>query len=702
MKDLIADVRWLHISDFHFKSSASYDRDVVLNAFLNSLPNLLARAGQPSFIIASGDIAHSGLKEEYDQATAFFNRLLGIVGLARTHLIVIPGNHDVDRKKGRGLARTLHSRKEADDYFDPAEPLLHVSQRQQAFLKWYNEFFSGIRSFPENTTCAPIETIQCGPSRVCVLPVNSAAFCFDDNDNGKLWIGRRCLVSPLEQLSATSAALKLVVMHHPFNWLSAEEEMNVKGAIRSAADCVLTGHLHATDVEQVVGVVGGTIQLTAGALYQTRDWPNTAMFCALSGNSLSILPIRYEDSPSEIWTLDPSRFPQSADFIGRLNLTRQPDPAANGQPASLGAAVPSIHVAQGEITRVPARPHMGRLNELKKEFEQDLFVAPSGKHLYAEPRLRSTPQELWDQEDSKVEDVSIDEIVASEASYIIESRSEYGGSNLCKRLCYEFARVGAKKAIGKDARDLPNYRRKLETSFDDSVTSGVDQAVLVLDHFDLEKSERLLKELLATKWFCRIIAVTVNRGIQATRLIDPTSLAYDFQYLYLWGVSRNGIREMAEILFDSQEGNFISRVVDKVYSDLLGLCIPLTPSNIIMYLKILHREGEFHPLNRVDIVGRYVLELLRRPSDVYSDTFNSKNKADVLSEFVYSLYQKSLTDFDERYWHEFVKQYQERTLFEFDGSQFFRELIEARILVRWGSRVSSSIAFSSHIFLGDT
>ncbi|WP_125996437.1 metallophosphoesterase [Sphingomonas sp. S-NIH.Pt15_0812] len=63
------EATWLHISDFHFRDGDPYDRDVVLNAFLNSLPALVERSGSPDFVIASGDIANSGQVSEYEAAT---------------------------------------------------------------------------------------------------------------------------------------------------------------------------------------------------------------------------------------------------------------------------------------------------------------------------------------------------------------------------------------------------------------------------------------------------------------------------------------------------------------------------------------------------------------------------------------------------------------------------------------------------------
>jgi DNA repair exonuclease SbcCD nuclease subunit len=127
-------VSWLHVSDFHFKSGDPYDRDVVLGALINSVKWFRERGRQPDLLFATGDVAHSGQESEYQAATAFFDALCAAAGVEKRHLFVIPGNHDVDRTFGVGLARTLATREEADAYFGPSIPKPHIMQKQRAFV----------------------------------------------------------------------------------------------------------------------------------------------------------------------------------------------------------------------------------------------------------------------------------------------------------------------------------------------------------------------------------------------------------------------------------------------------------------------------------------------------------------------------------------------------------------------------------------
>ncbi|MEI6846776.1 MAG: SUMF1/EgtB/PvdO family nonheme iron enzyme [Chlorobiaceae bacterium] len=304
-------VTWLHVSDFHLSGGAPYDQTVILRSLVKSVRRFRNEGSAPDLIFATGDIAQSGKAEEYEQATRFFDELLAAAGLNRDRLFIVPGNHDVDRKKGKFLARTLASNNEADEFFDPAAPIPHLTLKLQAFSAWYNRYFKGFRTFPTNTTCSALEIVQVGKSKVAVLPLNSSLFCIDDHDNEQLFIGCRCLDKAKEQLEQ-EADLRVTLIHHPLDWLNSIERAKIKAALSKTVDLVLHGHYHETETESIVSANGGYLKLAAGAAYQKREWPNSAMYVTFDNHEVTIFPIRYADTPHEVWTLDSSVFPFNA------------------------------------------------------------------------------------------------------------------------------------------------------------------------------------------------------------------------------------------------------------------------------------------------------------------------------------------------------------------------------------------------------
>ena len=77
-------------------------------------------------------------------------------------------------------------------------------------------------------------------------------------------------------------------MHHPIDWLSDIERSNIRSSLQSSVDVIASGHLHEASVEIVRSVDGDTVHLVAGAAYQTRKWPNRAMYVTFDGANLEI------------------------------------------------------------------------------------------------------------------------------------------------------------------------------------------------------------------------------------------------------------------------------------------------------------------------------------------------------------------------------------------------------------------------------
>ncbi|WP_374322111.1 metallophosphoesterase [Brevundimonas sp.] len=632
----VPSLQWLHLSDFHFQEAGAYDREVILTSLLTSLPDLRSRGYCPDVVFVTGDISNTGAIEEYDAATEFFDKLLEVLSLTRKELFVVPGNHDVYRPAGKFLIRTLSTVGESDSYYEAGSEVIHAKGKLSNFFDWHNKYFSGVRSFSSQSSVGYLERFERKGITLNVCGLNTSIFCQDDYDYGKLWIGRRCLNGMPPKTDLTDA-FALTLSHHPVEWLHEAERSIVSTMVRERSDFVLRGHLHETDVEHVSGVHASALHLAAGATYQTEDWPNRALFGRLTPNELVIAPIRYEKSPKPLWTIDTSVYHTSQDFTRAYPHERR-----------VGMVVD--HRTISTVTSAPSKPSAARV-----AFERDLFTTGANESLYAEPRLMDRPPEQAVGDEDRPVRVSIDQIASSDRSYLIETPREYGATSLARRLRLEIEEGGYGEVDEHDAVQLPNYRKRLAEQM--LPAKGNIKKTLVLDNFDYTRHERLLKEISSLKVYDRIILLVADNGL---RQISPLATGSDdiqFERLFLWGLGRTEIRGLATTLFDTADENIVTSVVDKVYTDLLALCIPLTPSNVLMYLRVLKREDDFKPLNRVDILDRYLTELLRRPSDNTTSAFDAKNKLNLVSQFVYKLFAEGQEYFSESEWKKFCQEY---------------------------------------------
>lgn len=350
-------------------------------------------------------------------------------------------------------------------------------------------------------------------------------------------------------------------------------------------------------------------------------------------------------------------------------------------------------VLRNSISLGSSRGEPGYLN--------DMLTSPAGAPLYVEPRLRDRPKGVDPKANDQANKFTVDDLVSRSESLWILSYGETGGTTLCKRLLDQLQANPGIAVVLKSADALPQYKAKLLKEFDREKSTDVEAAILILDNFHSIRHERLLREICALNIFTRIILTSRHDPeLPLERASSLVGLQFEFKKVFIWPVERSDIRTLAYKLFDSGDSIFVSSVVDKTYRDLVALRIPLTPVNVIMYLRILYREDDFQPLNKVQIVHRFLNEVLRSPSDDYANAFNAKNKVDLIASFAYNLYETQTASFSTGQWEKFCAAYQSTKLLEFDPHKLLLDLVGNRVIVQEASGYRFRYAAYYHFFLG--
>lgn len=326
-------VRWLHLSDFHFSEKAQLQgAGIVLESLLNTLTDMQRHGRGVDLVFITGDIAYSGSAAEYGLAEAFLARLCTTLSLPRSAVLMVPGNHDADRRRGAQLSRTLGSHDDALAYFQPSAERLHL-RKLEAWCAFYNRFYAANHSGSEpprqvapGHATAAAETLRVRDVTLGILPLNSALFAQDDADSGKLFVGEPLLREGLKRIA--TAQLRIALIHHPFSYLSEVEQRLIKELLQQNCHFLLRGHLHDNEAEWLASPYKHMLSLAAGAAFQSRiGLRNRALFVEVeldaSGRScrVSPYPIRYEDTGHDRWTLDTAVFPKSyPSYLETLSL----------------------------------------------------------------------------------------------------------------------------------------------------------------------------------------------------------------------------------------------------------------------------------------------------------------------------------------------------------------------------------------------
>jgi hypothetical protein len=277
-----------------------------------------------------------------------------------------------------------------------------------------------------------------------------------------------------------------------------------------------------------------------------------------------------------------------SDLLKLLGMLPKPDLGRSLQVVSDGSRT-TVMVLPATEVQLPTSPAISTFQAAKREFERDLFMTPAGVPLYIEPHLISRREEHDVTSTEQGAILTPKDLISSQFSYVIAARPEYGGTTLARRLVMDFIGAGTKVLL-KDASLLPNYKKRLNEEFVAAGFTKKDLPVLVLDNFDFNRDERLLKETIGTGIFQRIIIIAQINDFNSGNAIPVDQFDLPFKLLSLSNISRSDVRSLTEKFFDTSDQDTVSAIVDKVYSDLIDLCIPITPSNAVMYLTVLYKE----------------------------------------------------------------------------------------------------------------
>jgi len=209
----------------------------------------------PNFIVVTGDIAEWSRRDEYKAAGEFLGGLADYLKIDRRYVVMVPGNHDINRKVCQ--ASRLMADAEAECYNPP------YFQK----FKFYKEFFDTFykdASFPERYV--PYRFTESQLFVNFVFPEEGVAFiglnsCVDESElpthYGNITVEQ--LKKALSELNAhdpKGELFRVALMHHNFVRSSENDEENLKDAddlkplmLSHNIRLILHGHQHVPRAE---------------------------------------------------------------------------------------------------------------------------------------------------------------------------------------------------------------------------------------------------------------------------------------------------------------------------------------------------------------------------------------------------------------------------------------------------------------------
>lgn len=361
-------VRILHVSDFHARATLEADQRRVVEAMIADV-----RAEQQirriDVLVMSGDVAWAGKAAEYGLATKLIlGPLLSTTRLAPDRVVLIPGNHDVDRDAidpygETGWADACKHRAGALRLMDNEAALDRATARLAGWQSFHRDFYAGV-DVARTCSLGRVHHIPLGGLTLSVAALNSAWRASGDSDKGNLLIGERQLIPALTAID--HAELPLVAVHHPLDWLHSYDSDAARTEFAARGAMVLTGHEHMTDPMSVKTARGYVVYSRAGSLF--ASFTHT--------NAYTIIDLAYRDHRATFtlrtWWADRRTFDVSADVATGGTLSLDWPGEADDSPLS---ALRYSAVVATLTDRVEANSALADRAESQKGFD-DLVVRP--------------------------------------------------------------------------------------------------------------------------------------------------------------------------------------------------------------------------------------------------------------------------------------------------------------------------------------
>lgn len=269
-------MRLVHISDLHATRASELGQSRVSAAVIDDVRALHAET-PVELIVFSGDLSDAGVESEFLYGhELLIEPLLSAVGLPGDRLVVVPGNHDVTRTlinpfEEDGLRSRLTDEPMTTTVLADPEAVARVNQRLNTWRD-YTETLLGHPATSVGGLATASEFTDRSGQKVGVVALNSAWRSSGATDERHLLIGEFQIATALNEIEHCD--LRLVVVHHPLDWLERFDETAVRRELDRHDVIVLCGHMHEPEPSEEIRR-GHAIYSRAGCLYEHATYHNS-------------------------------------------------------------------------------------------------------------------------------------------------------------------------------------------------------------------------------------------------------------------------------------------------------------------------------------------------------------------------------------------------------------------------------------------
>lgn len=678
---------FLHISDLHFRPDWPEQTGFVYTQFIEDLAQQLKLYESP-YLVFSGDLVNAAAEEGHYEA--FMKEIvmpLDQLGITKDRRIVVPGNHDVSRNALKGKIRITLGGLSAltdEESFLRELPALTSSVFDGKFTNYIN-----IESEFARFTCCGTSIGGAGwelPGGLGIYCLNTALCSFaglEDPEKGDrisdkslLSIDTRSLYQ-WEQQSPSEH--RVLVMHHPLEWLSEWAREELESVISERFSLILYGHVHkGISTFHSQGRQGSVFSI-APPLFTRKADPLGYSFASIDTTAGSI-QISYRQWAGRKFVLGSGL---AADDTGNKLF-----------PMMLDA------LTVKEVLRaIPASTDTETL--LESEFIESSTCCSSKRQIWVErdlSRFAETTNNL--EQDDIVPPTSL---VDNPRSSVIRAPRGFGLTALGRHLSLAHYRHHTKSkvlivcdtpAIEAHRQGVIQYvkQRCQLLQIDLPAVSGI-----ILDSWNNDHKANKTLRLLRAEF--PGIPIIVLQGFDDFYDIGNASVltnAEGFETLYLRSLKRARIREIVHTYLEEAHSSLDEDLVaNKLIEDIDALNMHRTPMNCLLLLKLIERSFDDSPVNRTQMIGNVLFSLFHEFDKIpkYSTRPDLKDCEFALGYLCDWMIRSGKRSFTKNDFFQKVGGYCSQRMIELDIEVLFNFLCTENILIRRGIEYGFRLAY---------
>ena len=668
---------FLHISDLHYQPGWHEEIGLVSSEFIKDITAQM-KTFENLYLAFSGDLVLAGAVPEcYSAFKDNFATALDSAGVPRNRRICIPGNHDISRTALEPLliiqGGTVSAIKD-EETFNNQLPQLSKS----IFSSKFDNYVSCEAKFAKYTCChsglgGAGWDLENGIGLYCLNTALCSSGGLEDlqgkpiSDKDRLHIDTRSLY---QWLAETSFTTRILVMHHPPEWLAGWARIELEKIIAQNFKLILSGHTH-----------------NDSAIFSSRGSEGALHCCApplftrKTGNlGYAFVSVDTDSGESEViyrqWT-PKHKFVAGTSFAGndegRITF---PVIEANSIPAEL---IKPSHIEEDTLALLQA------------EFDEATTCYSSKKKTWVDRDLANMPETAPERKNAVMTKLS--DLCLNFRSCIIRAPRQFGLTCLGRYIAVEHRRQTATgKAIAMvDATAIRPQRNGVIKHFGDRCKeiniSSSSMAGIILDNWHGDKNAcRVLREIQTEFPTVPVTILQCNDNCAGIVNTLETEDAEEFETFYLWALTRTRIREL--VITYTQDLNSLDDdiVTKKVTEDIDALNIHRTPLNCLLILKLTEQAFDDSPVNRTEMIGRVLYLLFYQYDKIprYATRPDLKDCEYALGYVCEWLIRSGKTSFTKNEFYKKVQEYCEIQILDLDCEVLFAFLATENIFIRRG------------------